>query len=327
MGTGRLPRIGHALVSAMRERSRGRRIRRNDTSGDSASVSTPALGGLKQKVRQVLRKELRGPIGRLGLRQGALTAHLLDSYCSGMGAEIGAGGDPYTDRASTLLVDRRIDWAGTRRDVDIIADGANIPLRSGSLDYLLASHCLEHQPDVIAALLEWRRVVRLGGYLFLVLPHANRTFDRGRPVHDAKHHWDEFGRSDSALLSTHWTDFEGVISAAAPMWAEDPRARTKGGEWNREWIANEGFIHYHAWTQNEVAFLLQSLNLELVVLLERMPEREDSFIVVCRLNDDGASPLHIGTNEDKLTPWRALSSAPPSHHAADSTTDDAGVER
>lgn len=52
----------------------------------------------------------------------------------------------------------------------------------GAYDFLLSSHCLEHVANPLAALLEWRRVVRPCGDLVLLLPDPRRTFDHRRPL-------------------------------------------------------------------------------------------------------------------------------------------------
>jgi SAM-dependent methyltransferase len=52
-------------------------------------------------------------------------------------------------------------------------DGFNLPLRDGSVDTVHASHVLEHVDDDQASLLEWWRVVRPGGTLILMVPHAD----------------------------------------------------------------------------------------------------------------------------------------------------------
>jgi len=56
-----------------------------------------------------------------------------------------------------------------------------------SYDFILSSHCLEHVANPLAALAEWRRVVRPGGHLLLLLPDPTRTFDHRRPVTTIHH--------------------------------------------------------------------------------------------------------------------------------------------
>jgi SAM-dependent methyltransferase len=56
-----------------------------------------------------------------------------------------------------------------------------------SYDFVISSHMLEHCANPIAALKEWRRVVRTDGALLLVVPHRDGTFDRFRPVTPLSH--------------------------------------------------------------------------------------------------------------------------------------------
>ena len=69
---------------------------------------------------------------------------------------------------------------GRAARVDVVAPGDRLPFPDDSVDFVLASHVIEHFPDPIAALLEWRRVARR--VIVLVVPHPDRTFDRGRPL-------------------------------------------------------------------------------------------------------------------------------------------------
>lgn len=73
-----------------------------------------------------------------------------------------------------------IDAWGYGRPVDVVARGHELPFADESFDFVVASHVIEHIPDPIAALLEWSRIAR--SYLFLVVPHRDRTFDRDRPL-------------------------------------------------------------------------------------------------------------------------------------------------
>ena len=55
--------------------------------------------------------------------------------------------------------------------VDLWAAADNIPVPDQSEGFILTSHILEHLPNVVAALLEWNRIVIDGGYVFMIVPH------------------------------------------------------------------------------------------------------------------------------------------------------------
>src|ERR1051326_639742 len=50
-------------------------------------------------------------------------------------------------------------------------DGTTLPFEDRSQDAVHSSHCLEHIPNPATALAEWFRVIRVGGYLVLTVPH------------------------------------------------------------------------------------------------------------------------------------------------------------
>ncbi len=78
-------------------------------------------------------------------------------YCLGRGIDIGAGKSPFP---------------GARPIENHPAENAyHIAEDDQSLDYVFSSHCLEHLNDWPQALEEWRRVLRVGGTLYLYLPH------------------------------------------------------------------------------------------------------------------------------------------------------------
>lgn len=54
--------------------------------------------------------------------------------------------------------------------VSIWASGDTIPVPDRSEDFILSSHVVEHLPNLIGALLEWDRIVRDGGYVYMIVP-------------------------------------------------------------------------------------------------------------------------------------------------------------
>jgi SAM-dependent methyltransferase len=50
-------------------------------------------------------------------------------------------------------------------------DGLNLPFPDQSQDAVYSSHCLEHVDNSLATLAEWFRVLRIGGYMVIVVPH------------------------------------------------------------------------------------------------------------------------------------------------------------
>ena len=50
-------------------------------------------------------------------------------------------------------------------------DGIRLPFPDASQDAVHSSHCLEHIPAYRGALAEWFRVLKVGGYLVLTVPH------------------------------------------------------------------------------------------------------------------------------------------------------------
>uniref|UniRef100_A0A915EP30 Methyltransferase type 11 domain-containing protein n=1 Tax=Ditylenchus dipsaci TaxID=166011 RepID=A0A915EP30_9BILA len=68
----------------------------------------------------------------------------------------------------------------TFKKVDIIASGDKLPFPNCSQDFVLSSHVIEHFYDPIKTIEEWLRVVKPNGYVFIVVPHKERTFDLAR---------------------------------------------------------------------------------------------------------------------------------------------------
>jgi SAM-dependent methyltransferase len=112
------------------------------------------------------------------------------------GLEIGALHSPvarrpeahvlYVDYAPTDVLRENFRHPGDSADiVDVDIVWGNSSLRESvgqGVDYVIASHVIEHVPDFIGWLREVRNVLKQGGTLCLAIPDRRFTFDFHRPV-------------------------------------------------------------------------------------------------------------------------------------------------
>ena len=75
----------------------------------------------------------------------------------GQGIDIGCGPDPVTPDA------RRFDLADG--DANVVSQFVK-----EQFDFVYSSHCLEHMHDPRATILDWWKLVKPGGYLFVMVP-------------------------------------------------------------------------------------------------------------------------------------------------------------
>lgn len=96
-------------------------------------------------------------------------------YTRGVGLDIGCG--PLKVWPHAIGVDNQKETAlfGIPMEPDVkCLDASKLTLFTGqSMDWVFSSHLLEHIEDHVAALKEWWRVLKPGGYLMLYLPHKD----------------------------------------------------------------------------------------------------------------------------------------------------------
>lgn len=85
-----------------------------------------------------------------------------------------------TDINNFYFKDQIMSYCNYIKKVDLISDGDNLPFKDNTLDFVFTSHVLEHFYNPIKALKEWYRVIKVGGYIFMIIPHKERTFDKDR---------------------------------------------------------------------------------------------------------------------------------------------------
>ncbi|HUJ26823.1 MAG TPA: methyltransferase domain-containing protein [Myxococcales bacterium] len=236
---------------------------------------------------------LRIKLGRaLAWSNAAWPPHL-----NGTGIEIGAHDRPIPG-IHAFQVDRYREYAGRACPVHVVADAGRLPFRDSSLDFVATSHLLEHLPDPAAAIVEWFRVTRPGGVVYMIVPDRRLTFDRGRARTGVDHLLDDFARGTGATDPTHIDEFLDRVELARvypevpadrlDAFREEQRAAFHRG-------VREGFeinIHFHVFESADLLALLEALaahpdaRLRYDLLEVRQffpPARGDGFLVAARV--------------------------------------------
>ena len=92
-----------------------------------------------------------------------------------------------TDSLETVFKQEEFAMCGSAMPVDLVAPGDDLPVPDESQDFVVSSHVLEHFPNPARALLEWDRVVKPGGTIFMIVPHRDRTSEAGLPRTTLEH--------------------------------------------------------------------------------------------------------------------------------------------
>lgn len=142
---------------------------------------------------------------------------------------------------------------------DVVADAAQLPFAPGSLDFIIASHVLEHLQFPLAALESWYRLLAKDGVLLLRIPDKRFTFDVRRARTPLSHLVEEHASPARFDKRAHFVDWvQGVA---------DHRAGTADFEQQvRHLLDIDYSIHYHVWTSGDVQELIahtrNTLNLQ-----------------------------------------------------------------
>lgn len=112
--------------------------------------------------------------------------------------------------SSTTMWEGRIcegmtyEYAQGKLGRQFIGEASNLSeIQSGTYDFLISSHALEHCANALKAMSEWRRVIKPGGLMLLVVPRRQDTFDHLRPVTAFEHLLEDESREVDETDLTH----------------------------------------------------------------------------------------------------------------------------
>lgn len=124
-------------------------------------------------------------------------------YTRGKGLDLGCG--PYKAFPHFIGVDNGHHWGNQGVDVPVKTCEDLGLFANEAFDFVFSSHLLEHIVDTKAALKEWWRVIKMGGYLCLYLPHKDLYPNVGQPGANPDHKHD-FTPDDIRGIMTDITD-------------------------------------------------------------------------------------------------------------------------
>jgi SAM-dependent methyltransferase len=132
-------------------------------------------------------------------------------------------------------------------------------------DFLIASHVLEHIANPLKALKEWIRVCKVGGYLLLVVPHKDFTFDHKRPVTSLEHFIQDFQKEVGEDDLTHVEEVLALTDISrdgAIQTLEDLKKRAENNPTNR-------CLHHHVFDIDSVVQLFDHMDIQVEAIAQK----------------------------------------------------------
>lgn len=189
----------------------------------------------------------------------------------------------WSNAVDELVVEPRTRLIGEAGRIEIIEDS--------SYDALLASHVIEHLADPLGALAEWRRIVRRGGHILLVVPHREGTFDHRRPVTSLEHLRSDRRRQTGEDDLTHLSEVLEHHDLT-----RDPGAPSrKVFEQRCRENASTRAMHHHVFDTLAVSEMCREAGLEVLALRPDLPH---NIFCLCRITDDSGQD---GLNDVKIS--------------------------
>ncbi len=152
---------------------------------------------------------------------------------------------------------------GDRKGFQHISDGSDLhKIEDGHYDFILSCHSIEHIANPIKALKEWKRVIKNEGYMLLIVPHKDQTFDHKRPVTTLEHLIDDFNNKTEETDTTHFQEVNTLHDISKDEGINDSfslKERTKDNFNNR-------CVHHHVFNSPLLVKLADYLHLRVITL-------------------------------------------------------------
>jgi SAM-dependent methyltransferase len=207
---------------------------------------------LRQRVRQVsrIRESIEGKSGiEIGGPSYAFTTGgivPIYRYISHLD-HINFSGDTVWGKHSEIIIREGTDLHG---------------LPDCAFDFVLSSHNLEHIANPVKALLEWKRVMKSGGSLILILPNYRFTFDHRRAPTTVAHMRDDYEKGVDETDLTHLPEILQLHDLSL-----DPQSGT-AEQFRERSLKNfeNRCLHHHVFNEHNSRELLEHAGFRVLLL-------------------------------------------------------------
>jgi len=157
-----------------------------------------------------------------------------------------------------------------------ISDGTNLSqINDCYYDFVLSSNCLEHIANPLRALLEWKRILKCGGSLILVIPNKKSNFDHKRPTTSFEHILEDFNKSTAEDDLTHLDEILELHDLSM-----DPAA----GNYDSFKVRsldnfNNRTLHHHVFNLNLIGAIFAFLQMDIIHEIET---EKDLFVLAIK---------------------------------------------
>jgi SAM-dependent methyltransferase len=187
---------------------------------------------------------------------------------------------------------------GTSAGVQFLREACDLRgILEDSYDVVLSSHCLEHIANPLRALREWRRVCRPEGYLCLIVPHRDGTFDWKRSVTTIEHFRSDAEKDVDEGDSTHFDEviqFHDLSMDPGVSSFEELRSRVADNRTVRG-------VHHHVFDLRSAVLLVSEAGWRPIAAKARRPWD----ILVLAQNSAAPSVAHKSKSILRGSPFRS----------------------
>lgn len=154
-----------------------------------------------------------------------------------------------------------------------IAEGSKLDkIKNEVYDFVLSCNNLEHMANPLAAIFEWKRILKKDGALLLILPKKEANFDHKRPFTTIEHLISDYNNKTNEDDMTHLDEILKLHDLK-----RDPQAKSYNNFVARcnDNIRNR-CMHHHVFNQNLLKEIMEFCSME---ILKQYSSLTDHYIV------------------------------------------------